>query len=204
MKDPGRQKLSSFRLQKQRCLRKGEFMDYKHVKNLVLAALFLALGLALPFLTGQIPTIGKMLSPMHIAVYLCGLVCGWQYGLLVGLICPILRSALFGIPVMYPVAIEMMFECAAYGAIIGLIYHHIRHQNVWAVVVSLIIAMLAGRAVYGLAMGFLLGFGGSGFTMNMFLAGAFINAWPGIILHLVLIPAVMVILDKTKTVPFKR
>jgi len=65
-------------------------MDHKHVKDLVLAALFLALGLVLPFLTGQIPTIGKMLSPMHIAVYLCGLVCGWQYGLLVGLICPIL------------------------------------------------------------------------------------------------------------------
>ena len=78
--------------------------------NLVLSAMFLALGLVLPFLTGQIKEIGNMLLPMHIPVMLCGLVCGPQYGLLVGAITPILRSSLFGMPVMYPHAINMVFE----------------------------------------------------------------------------------------------
>ncbi|MDO4354782.1 MAG: ECF transporter S component, partial [Clostridia bacterium] len=36
------------------------------LKNLCLAAMFLALGLVLPLLTGQLPQIGSMLLPMHI------------------------------------------------------------------------------------------------------------------------------------------
>ena len=59
----------------------------KHnIKNLTLAAMFLAIGLVLPFLTGQIPRIGNMLLPMHIPVFLCGLICGWQYGGAVGFV----------------------------------------------------------------------------------------------------------------------
>ncbi len=56
------------------------------VKKLVFAALCLALCLLLPFLTGQIPQIGEMLSPMHIPVLLCGFICGWPYALVVGLV----------------------------------------------------------------------------------------------------------------------
>lgn len=176
----------------------------KHVKNMVLAAMFLAIGQVLPFITMQIPQIGKMLSPMHIPILLCGLICGWQYGFIVGLICPLLRSVLFSMPALYPDAIAMMPELAVYGLVAGLIYSKMRPQNVLKVYISLIAAMLAGRAVWGLARGLLLGFGGSGFTMELFLAGAFINAVPGIILHLILIPAVMLLLDKTKLVPFKK
>jgi len=176
----------------------------KEVKNMVLAAMFLAIGQVLPFVTAQIPTIGQALSPMHIPVLLCGLICGWQYGLIVGLICPLLRSVLFSFPALYPNAIAMMPELATYGFVAGMIYSHMKPQNVAKVYIALIAAMLAGRAVWGLARGLLLGFGGNGFTMQMFLAGAFINAVPGIILHLILIPAVMLLLDKTKLVPFKK
>ena len=66
------------------------------VKNLTLSAMFLAIGLVLPFLTGQIPEIGSLLLPMHIPVFLCGLICGWQYGAVVGFILPLLRNLLFG------------------------------------------------------------------------------------------------------------
>ncbi|WP_304683455.1 ECF transporter S component [Ileibacterium valens] len=92
------------------------------VKNLTLAAMFLGLGLVLPFLTGQIQGIGAMLSPMHIPVLLCGLICGWKYGLLVGVITLLLRSALFGMPVMFPGAIVMAFELGTYGAVVGYLY----------------------------------------------------------------------------------
>lgn len=70
------------------------------LKNLLLAAMFLAIGLVLPFFTGQIKEIGNMLLPMHLPVFLCALICGWQYGTAVGFIMPILRFALFFMPRM--------------------------------------------------------------------------------------------------------
>ena len=92
-------------------------MKNQNTKKLAYAALFLALCLVLPMLTGQIPRIGSMLLPMHIPVLLCGLVCGWQYGAAVGFVAPLLRSVLFGMPPMYPVAIAMAFELLTYGLV---------------------------------------------------------------------------------------
>ena len=68
------------------------------LKNLCLAAMFLALGLVLPLLTGQLPQIGSMLLPMHIPVFLCGLICGWQYGAVIGFILPLTRCLFFSMP----------------------------------------------------------------------------------------------------------
>lgn len=90
-------------------------MKNSNIKNLALAAMFMALGLVLPFFTGQIPQIGKMLLPMHIPVLLCGLICGWKYGLAVGFVTPLLRSVIFGMPILYPMAIGMAFELMTYG-----------------------------------------------------------------------------------------
>ena len=69
---------------------------------------------------------------------------------------------------------------------------------------ALLIAMLAGRAVWGMAQVLLLGMSGSAFSMQMFLAGAFLNAIPGIILQLILIPSLMVALHRTGLVRFRR
>ena len=97
-------------------------------KKLVLASLFLAIGLILPFFTGQIPAIGNMLLPMHIPVLICGFVCGWKYGFLVGGIMPILRSFLFGMPVIFPNAIAMAVELATYGACTGIFGKKLRYR----------------------------------------------------------------------------
>ncbi len=172
------------------------------IKKLTLSAMFMAIGLALPFLTGQIKTVGNMLCPMHIPVLLCGLICGWQYGAAVGLILPLLRSATFGMPPMYPTAIAMAFELMTYGLVIGVLYSRSRWKCVIALYRSLIAAMLAGRAVWGIVQIVLLGLGGSVFTFRAFMVGAFLNAIPGIILQLVLIPAVMVALNRTGLVRF--
>lgn len=179
-------------------------MKNRPMKNLVLSAMFLAVGLVLPFFIGQIPAIGKMLLPMHIPVLLCGLICGWQWGLGVGFILPLLRSLLFSMPAMYPTAAAMAFELAAYGAVIGFLYARSKWQCVKALYKCLIPAMLAGRLVWGGVMFLMLGLGGSTFTFEAFLAGAILNAVPGIVLQLVLIPAVMVLLDRTKLVCFVR
>ncbi len=180
-------------------------MDTKRKDNLmklILAAMFLAIGLLLPFLTGQIRQIGNMLLPMHIPVILCGLICGWQYGLGVGFVLPLLRCAMFGMPTLFPTAVSMSFELAAYGFTVGFLYFRSRWKCVIALYRCMIIAMLTGRVVWGAVQVLLLGLDGNGFTLEMFIAGAFLNAVPGIILQLILIPAVMVALNRTGLVRF--
>lgn len=175
----------------------------KYTRNLTLSALFLALGYALPFLTGQIPQFGSMLLPMHIPVFLCGLICGWQYGAIVGLILPLTRSLFFFMPPFYA-ALAMTFELATYGFVAGFLYSRARRQGIVALYCSMIIAMLTGRLVWGAAQIVILGLQGNAFTWQAFMAGAFVNAVPGIIVQLVLIPAIMFALDKTGLIKFKR
>ncbi len=160
------------------------------VKNISLSGMFLALGIILPFFTGQIPEIGKMLSPMHIPVFLCGFFCGPISGFAVGFIMPLLRFALFSMPPIFPEGAAMALELAVYGALVGVLYKAMPKKTVF-IYLSLICAMLAGRVVWGAARFLLAGLAGSEFSFSMFLAGAFINALPGIILHIVLVPAVV-------------
>ncbi len=176
----------------------------KNILNMTMAAMFMAVGIVLPFFTGQIPQIGKMLLPMHIPVLLCGLICGWRYGLAVGFVMPFLRYSMFGMPVLFPTGIAMAFELATYGMASGLFYSRSCWQCVISLYRSIIAAMLAGRIVWAFVQMVLLGTGEGGFTLQMFIAGAFINAVPGIILQLVLIPGIMVALNRTGLVQFSR
>lgn len=176
----------------------------KSIKNLTLSAVFMAIGIVLPFFTGQIPAIGSMLLPMHIPVFLCGLICGWQYGAAVGFILPLFRSLLFLAPPMFPQACSMALELMTYGLIAGLLYNRSKWQCILSLYRSMLIAMLCGRAVWGAAQIVFLGLSGNTFTFQMFLAGAFLNAIPGIILQLIFVPAVMFALNKTGLVPFKK
>lgn len=177
---------------------------HENIQKIALSAMFLAIGLVLPFLTGQIRQIGNMMLPMHLPVLLCGLICGWQYGLEIGLILPILRHFLFGMPQLYPTGIAMSVELATYGLIVGLVYSRSRWQCVISLYRAMLIAMLSGRVIWGIAMVLMLGVGENGFTWVAFTAGAFFNAIPGIIIQLILIPAVMVALNRTGLVPFRQ
>jgi len=168
-------------------------------RYLTLSGLSLALGLLLPLLTAQIPSLGSRLLPMHVPVLLCGLICGWKYGLAVGLVAPLLRSLLFGMPPMFPTAIAMSVELAAYGLVVGYVYRLLPRRGA-SVYPALIAAMLIGRAAWGMANLLLFRLGGNAFTWKLFLGGAFLNAIPGILLQLVLIPLIMVALTRSRLV----
>lgn len=174
-----------------------------NIKKLTLTAMFLAIGLVLPLLTGQIQQIGNMLLPMHIPVFLCTLICGWKFGVPMAFILPLFRALIFGMPPIYPTALGMAFELATYAFVAGFLYEKSRWQCVRALYRCLLAAMIAGRLVWGAVQVILLGLAGNTFTVKAFMTGAFLNAIPGIILQLVLIPAVMIALDKTKLVPFR-
>ncbi|MDO5520149.1 MAG: ECF transporter S component [bacterium] len=164
-------------------------------KKMVLTATFIALGLVLPFLTMQIPSIGNMLCPMHIPVLLCGFLCGGPYGLIAGLCLPVLRSLLFGAPVLMPTALAMSFELAAYGLVSGVLYDLLKGVKLRAYI-TLIGAMVIGRIIWGIAAFCIYHAIGNVFTWKLFATQAFLRAIPGIILQLVFIPLIVIQLEK--------
>ena len=159
--------------------------------------MFLALAFVMPFLTGQIPEIGSMLCPLHIPVLLCGFICGWPWGLLVGFLAPLFRSFILGMPPLFPTAVCMAFELATYGAVTGLM-HSILPKKKPFIYCSLLTAMVLGRLVWGAAMYVCMGITGGTFTIAAFLAGAVINAIPGIVVQIVLIPVLVMLLERPK------
>ena len=169
------------------------------VRNTVLSGLFIAIAMVLPFLTGQIPQIGSALSPLHIPVLICGFVCGWPYGLIVGFVTPLLRFVLFGMPPLFPTGVAMAFELAAYGFFTGMLYK-LFPQKIIFIYVNLIISMLAGRVVWGVVRVLIAGLGASEFSWAMFMAGGFVNAVPGIILHIILVPLIIIALQKANLI----
>lgn len=168
------------------------------LKKLAFSAMFLAIGIILPFFTSQIKEIGDTLLPMHLPVMLCGLVCGPWWGLAVGFITPVLRSMLFGMPPIYPNAVWMAFELATYGGVIGLLYFRKEKSGTGYLYFCLIASMTAGRIVWGIAKTILLGLASKPFTFQMFIAGGITDAIPGIVLQLILIPVIMGIIRKIK------
>ena len=166
-------------------------------RRIVLAALFLALAFLLPMVTGHVPQVGNMLCPMHFPILLCGFVLGGPWGLAVGFIAPLVRSVLFGMPPMFPIAIAMAFELAAYGLVSGVLWHKVKH-TVPMMYASLVTTMVAGRLVWGAVRFVLAGLTGSSFPFSAFLSGALLTAVPGIVAQLVLIPLILIALQKAK------
>lgn len=162
---------------------------------MVCAALCLALAYVLPFLTGQIPQIGAMLCPMHLPVLLCGFICGWPWGLAVGFIAPLLRSLTLGAPVLFPKAVCMALELATYGAVSGILHRLLPRKRRY-LYVSLLIAMILGRVVWGISMLICLGIKGGRFGFAAFLSGAVTGSIPGIIIQLILVPLIVAAVAK--------
>ena len=169
-----------------------------HIRNLTYAAICLALCLVLPFLTGQIPQIGSALCPMHLPVLLAGFICGPWWAAAVGLVAPLLRHLIFGMPPILT-AIAMAFELLTYGIVSGLLYR-LLPKKTGDIYLSLIGAMIVGRVVWGVVQVIILGLSGSAFTWAAFWAGAIANAIPGIIVQLVLIPLLVMALKKARII----
>lgn len=166
------------------------------IKDLTFASLCLAAALILPFFTGQIPAIGAMLCPMHIPVLICAFFCSWQWAGLVGFVAPLLRFALFSMPPM-PFGIAMAFEMATYGIVAAVMYKMLPKKKV-SVYISLITAMIAGRVVWGAARLVIAGVTQSQFTWSLFIGGALLEAIPGILLQLILIPVIVMAVKRER------
>lgn len=169
------------------------------VKKSIITAVCIALCVVLPQAFHSIPNAGSIYCPMHIPVLLCGLICGWQYGLLCGIAGPLVSALITGMP---PAAVlpGMLVECAAYGALTGLMMQLVHTKKVYPdLYISLLVAMLGGRIISGIAKALI--FSAGSYSMTAWVTGSFVTSLPGIIVHLVLIPSIVYALMKAKLIP---
>lgn len=170
-------------------------------RKLCFAALLLALGWLLPLLTGQNRDLGNMLSLIHIPAYLGGFLLGPWYGVLLGFLIPLSRSVLFGMPVLYPRALCMAFEMAAYGGICGGLYRLFGNKKtlkkIICIYISLMPAILLGRVVWGIGRTVCGLFLPEPFTWAAFIAGGFVTAWPGMLAQCILLPVLVMALERS-------
>lgn len=170
-----------------------------NVKRAIVTAVCVALCVVLPMAFHAIPNAGTIYTPMHIPVLICGLVCGWPFGLACGAIGPVLSWLLTGMPMITNLS-QMMVELVTYGVVSGLCMRVVRTGRLYAdLYVSLVAAMLAGRALAaGVAA---LIFARGQMTMALFASTYFLTALPGIVIQLALIPTIIVALEKANLVP---
>lgn len=167
------------------------------VGKIAMAGVLIAVGLVLPYLIAQIPALGQRLLPMHLPVLLGGFLLGAPLAGLVGLILPLLRSFMFGMPPLFPTAVAMSFELAAYGYLSGWLYAHLPRKRP-SIYVTLILSMLGGRLVWGMVSFILYGLSGTAFSWGIFVSSAFWTALPGIILQIILIPLLVIQLRSSR------
>lgn len=170
----------------------------KQTKQLVFAALCVALGIVLPLAFHAIPNSGRIFLPMHIPVLLCGLSVGWPYGLAAGVLAPLLSALFTGMPAaaMLP---SMLCELAVYGTAAGLLGQYVRTGKRAAdLYLALIGAMLAGRLVNGLLNALI--FSAGSYSLAAFVSAAFVTALPGIVIQLVFLPVLVLALEKLRLV----
>ena len=168
----------------------------KSTKNMVLTAICIALGVVLPIAFHSVPNAGSIFLPMHIPVLLCGLICGFPYGLCCGILAPLLSSLLTGMP---PVAYlpSMLCELAVYGLVSALLMRCVHIKNGYAkIYTALMGAMLAGRLTYGVLNALI--FRAGSYSFQLWTAAAFVTALPGVIIQIVLIPVIVIALQKAK------
>lgn len=162
-------------------------------------ALFLALAILLPVAFHALGIGGRLFLPMHFPAFLAGLVVGPASGLIVGLLAPGISHLLNGMPPAYAVW-PMTFELIMYGLVAGLLYKKAR----WNMIVSLIVAMIVGRLAFGGAIWGLSRVMAMPYTAGGYFTGtAMVAGLPGIVLQLILIPILVIAIERRQSRPWK-
>ncbi len=168
-------------------------MKEQMTKKLALSGLFIAIGIVLPIAFHAVEGGGSIFLPMHIPVLMAGFFLDWPFALAVGALTPLLSSLLTGMPPLFPVLPFMMPELMVYGTVVSLIYRNL-NKNVYA---SLIISMICGRIMAGIFVWILATFFMAKLPSPIvFIQGAIIKGLPGIIIQLVIIPAIVLAMKK--------
>ena len=169
------------------------------LRRMIYTALMVAMGVVLPLAFHAIPNAGSIFLPMHIPVLICGLLCGAPYGLVCGILTPLMSHWISGMPPL-PYLPSMLCELAAYGLLAGVLMFLLRKQNRYmGVYLSLAGAMICGRIVWGLLNALI--FRAGAYTLEIWMTGAFVTALPGLIIQIIVIPALIFALRAARLAP---
>ena len=172
-----------------------------YVKKSMISAVCIALCVILPMAFHAVPNAGSVIGPMHIPALLCGLICGWPFGLLCGLAGPLVSSLITGMPPMAYLP-SMMVELAAYGLLSGLGMRFVRTKIIYAdLYISLASAMLIGRVIAGISRALI--FSPGSYSMSAWVTSYFVTSFPGIVIQLILIPVIVFALEKARLIPVR-
>lgn len=173
-------------------------MQDNNIKKSIITAVCVALCVVFPLAFHAIPDGGRLFSPMHVPVFLCGFICGPVFGLICGILGPLLSSVLTSMPPAF-ILPGMMVELAAYGLIAGLVFTFVRSgKTLTDLLIALVAAMVGGRIIAGLANALI--FQAGEYSMDAWLGSYIIGAWPAIVMHLVLLPVIYLILEKSSLI----
>ncbi len=167
-------------------------------KQIVLIALFIAIGIVLPMAFHAVGSdLAKVVSPIHIPALIAGALMGAVPGLFVGVLTIVASSLFTGMP-PFPYAFVMMAEVGSYGLFAGLFAKFLTKDAI-GTVVSTALAMLAGRVIYGFAQYAFLAAKApdKAYTLQAWVTSMFVKGLPAIICHIILVPIVVLILRRT-------
>ena len=169
------------------------------VKKSIICAVCIALCYVIPLFFHGIQNAGSIFCPMHIPVFMCGLICGWSYGLLCGIAGPVISSALTGMP---PIAYlpNMVTELVIYGLVAGLMIKLVHTKNTYLdLYISLVVAIVLGRIAAGIVRALI--FTQGTYSMAMWVSGYVITSWPGTLIQFIFIPSIIMALMKGRLIP---
>lgn len=172
-----------------------------NIKKSMITAVCIALCVILPMAFHSIPNAGSVFLPMHIPVILCGLICGWPFGLLCGIAGPLLSSLIAQMPPMAYLP-NMMTELIAYGVITGITMQIVHTKKIYVdLYISLLIALVAGRVLAGTTKALI--FSPGSYSISAWITGYFITSLPGLLIQFFLIPNVIFALEKARLIPVR-
>ena len=181
---------------------KNTFNTLNVVTCAMLAALAVVLSATFHHFAGANWQIAILFSPMHFPVLLMGILCGPWLGLIGGTLTPVISFLMSGGPA-YTTLVPMIFELAMYGFLTGMLRSVFLKNpkiNRFASVIALVLAMIGGRLLNAIVGGII---ESASAGINFFVAfgkkllGNFTSTWVGIIVQLVLIPAILFALQKS-------
>lgn len=173
-------------------------LKYSEIRTYIIIALFTFLNLLVPWALYRLDMAGPTFLPLQFFVVVAALTCGWQAGLIVGVLTPITAYFVSGMP-QGTVLAQIMVEIIACGVIAGVLRWKYNLRVIWA----LLGAMVGGRLIMFVAIIVIHFVTGSAYSPlgnepnpNIAFWDTIRISWPGIVLHLVLIPIIFQIADR--------
>ncbi|MDD2753493.1 MAG: ECF transporter S component [Candidatus Portnoybacteria bacterium] len=158
------------------------------VKTAIFVFAFTVLSVLTPMLAHYLGGVaaGRLFLPMHFFVLAGALLAGWQAGLAIGVLTPLISYSLTGMPPAMVLPF-VVIEIAAYGFLAG--FFQQKMKNIW---LSLVGALILGRAVLFAGLILL----PTKLAAMPFVVSAVKDGWRGIALQILLVPVAVISLRK--------